>query len=305
MKQKFSSARNLGAFMKKNHNSGFAEMINERAKTAKKSLGISKEIVSLSPNDIDTWMYRDRKDFELGDIDDLALSIKNKGQIQPIIVVKSSKEFKPKSNKNADYIVIAGYRRWLACKNDNLPVQAVIYELTVEDAVATLVAENEKEGVSDFSKGMFYDDIIKGEGITQDELHKKLGIPITTLKRYLSFARVPKKIWDAVGDLSKVSARTSAEIASLSAKGEKYQNALIQLADKIRLGYGEKRINRLVDKLVNNEKYETKSVDVLYENQVVYQIKGSKIEFSRNIVMHENYNNILDSIKEVVTQWIK
>ena len=53
--------------------------------------------------------------------------------------------------------------------------------------------------------------------------------------------------------MSKVSSRTSAEIASISSLGKKNIDALIDIADKIALGYGEKRIKKLVNDYLKNK----------------------------------------------------
>ena len=88
---------------------------NKLIKNSLVSLGISSSVIGLQPHKIANWIYRDRSEFELGSIDDLANSIKTKGQAQPIVVVLASETFKARDNPDATYVVIAGYRRWLAC----------------------------------------------------------------------------------------------------------------------------------------------------------------------------------------------
>ena len=110
----------------------------------------------IHPSEIGSWEYRDRCDFELGNIDELADSIALKGQAQPIILVSVSDVFNAEGGNGCRYIVIAGYRRWLACKSKNMLVDAIVRNMNFDQAIACLVSENEKEKVSDYSKGMFY-----------------------------------------------------------------------------------------------------------------------------------------------------
>lgn len=226
---------------------GQEEMISDRVNKANKELGIKNNIVSLNPNEIDTWELRDRADFELGDLKELAISIKNKGQAQPIIVVKKSDIFKPKNNDAVRYIVIAGYRRWRACIENSLDIEVIIKNLTFDQAVECLEAENEKESVSEYSKGIFYSKLKDDYGYTLDKLSKQLGIAISKLSRYLSFAKIPNELWIAVNDVSNVSARTSSELLEIINSDKGSLKFFISIADKIRSGYGHTRLRKLYD----------------------------------------------------------
>ena len=246
---------------------------NSLIKSSMSSLGISSNILSIDPNKIDNWIYRDRSDFELGNIDDLADSIKLKGQAQPIIVASTQKEwFTPKSNFEAKYVVIAGYRRWLACKKHNIKIDAIIKDISFEDAIATLDAENEKEAVSDFSKGMFYSSLIKSGKITRDDLRIRLSLKPASLSNFLSYGDVPQEIWNAVGNTSKVSPKTAGILRSYINKDSSYIDKIINIADKIRAGAGEKIItnfwNLKIQKNLKNKIFQSiikKSVNLKTE----------------------------------------
>ena len=133
-------------------NNNFLETLSQKMHDTEKEIkAITKSIVNLEKvekldtQEIGNWEYRDRQSFELGDIAALAENIIMSGQAQPIIVVFSSETFIPVDNAKAKYVVIAGYRRWLACKQKNIKVDAIIRTLSFEQAIACLVAENEKE----------------------------------------------------------------------------------------------------------------------------------------------------------------
>lgn len=210
----------------------------------------SEKVVKLKTEDISNWEFRDRQDFEMGSIDELSSSIRENGQAQPIIVVRKSIKFKSKYNENTPYVFISGYRRWLACKKLDIEIDALIRDLSVSQAIGCLVAENEKESISDYSKGVFYNGILEKEKITQKEPCSRLHLKDSTLRCYLSFNKVPDKIWREIKDLKKVSARTAAEIKFLSTKGEDYIEALILIADKISQGAGAKVIRKLAESIV-------------------------------------------------------
>lgn len=271
-----------------------------KMKEAKEELGLFSEedkfekIEKINPSLIGNWEYRDRQDFELGDITALADSIQSTGQVQPIIVVKSDNVFKVLDNPDAKYVIIAGYRRWLACKSRNISVNAIIRQMDFEQAIACLVSENEKETVSDYSKGMFYASVLKREGITRKSLYERLGIKKGVFDNFLSFSEVPKEIWEAVGFLKNVSARTSATIKLICQKGEAEKNAIIAIADKISSGIGEKKITALVNKIINENNLKVQKANNL-----------SKLEFSKNIIMESKDNSIRVSFKALKDEKIE
>jgi ParB family chromosome partitioning protein len=285
-----------------------SDVLLERFQSATNELGYTEQIVELDCLKLDTWMFRDRKPFELGNIDELASSIKHIGQCQPIIVVKTSEVFRPKEDHSAEYIVIAGYRRWIACKKYNLQVKAVIKNVSFEQAVGILVSENEKENVSDYSKGMFYHSLISNESTTAEELCKSLNIAPSQLKLYLSFAQVPAEIWGAVGDLSRVSAKTAQAILQIVNKGTMYVEALMSIANKIAHGYGEKRVIKTIEKIIDkklNRKPQQKVIQskLKFNGKTVMSLSQGKIKIDDSIVNHDKYSELVQKIERSINDF--
>lgn len=267
---------------------------------------LDEKIVSLHCDLLDTWEFRDRKGFELGNITALANSIRFKGQSQPIVVVNASQEFKPRNNPNAHYIVIAGYRRWLACKTHHIPVAAVIKALTFDEAVACLVSENEKEDVSDYSKGFFYASILNTERITQETLAESLGISSRCLSQYLAFPQIPETLWQAIGDISRVSARTAAAMRAMMHHGEDYLRALYELAPIIARGCGERRLREAVDLLIfKTMKASNDPYQVIYNNKKLMTIKRGQIHFDKSVTNHPDFLEFCKKIESELLHFVK
>jgi ParB family chromosome partitioning protein len=254
----------------------------------------TEKVEKIEPEKIGNWEFRDRQEFELGDITALSESIILKGQAQPIVLVEANEIFKSSDNLSCQYIVIAGYRRWLACKLKNIKVDAIIRNLNFEQAIDCLMSENEKETVSDYSKGIFYFNLLKKERVTKKSLYEKLGINRCVFDNYLSFAEVPKEIWEAVRDVSKVSSKTSSVIKSICLKGEKEKNAIISIADKISEGIGEKKVNALINKILQN-KVNKNATRVAFKKNVYIDIKKDSL-----VVVAKKINvNDIDKLKEM------
>lgn len=263
---------------------------------------VSEKVIKISPEDIGNWEFRDRQDFELGDIEGLSESIESKGQAQPIIIVKSDDVFKTRDSSDKKYIVIAGYRRWLACKLKNIAVDAIIRNLTFEQAIACLVSENEKEKVSDYSKGMFYNNLLKKERVTKKSLYEKLGLHRSVFDNYLSFAEVPEDVWKAVKCMSNVSARTSSTIKLICQKGEQEKKAIIAIADKIASGIGEKKIASLVNKILSdkNSKSGNDATRVAFSKNVYIEVKNDSLIVSAKKIKNEDICNLKVKFSEIL-----
>ena len=269
---------------------------------------VGEKVEKIEPDEIANWEHRDRRDFELGNIEDLADSIELKGQAQPIILVKKSDLFKSTETNNCRYIVIAGYRRWLACRSRNILVDSIVRNMTFEQAIACLVSENEKEVVSDYSKGLFYNNLLKKEGITKRALHERLGIKKGVFDNYISFSEVPSDIWEAVGDLSKVSARTSATIKLLSQKGSDYKTALISIAKKIADGIGEKkivaRVNLEISKGSNNQEFKNATREA-FSDSIYMEHKKDHIKLGLNNINDDNVCLLKLKLSEMLTTFVR
>lgn len=173
--------------------------------------------------------------------------IKNNCQIEPVHLrpLKNDPKFK--------YEIIAGSRRWKACLDADLPLKAVIEDVTDEHAAIIQIKENQGLDIRDYSKGMYYARLLSDLNIMQVQLAKNLGISRQKLVNYLYFVKIPKEIWDAVGNVTKVTSRTASSIFTLSQKGSKYIAALIECADDIRTGICFYSLEKLVLSKVKND----------------------------------------------------
>ncbi|NRB11432.1 MAG: ParB/RepB/Spo0J family partition protein [Rickettsiaceae bacterium] len=203
-------------------------------------------IVTLDPLLCRRWELADRQLFEYGNLHELAEDIRKNGQIEPVFARKIN-------DPNFKYEVIAGSRRLKACSELGVPLKAIIVSCSDSDAIRIQVKENEKLGISDYSKGLSYSKMIEQKKITYTKLLKLLGLSDDKLSAFLSFAKIPDDIIQAIGNLSKVTARSSRTILTLSNKGKLYQEALIQIAPQIKEGAGARRITNMVTNIVNSK----------------------------------------------------
>lgn len=203
-------------------------------------------IISLNVKKIIRWEYKDRPENEMGDINELAETFKTVGQQQPCIV-------RPSHNKDGEYELIVGERRWRAAEAAGVKLKVIIQDLNDKTAVLIQAVENEKRAdISEFAKGMSYADKIEKGLVTQKDLMGILSISKQQVTRLLSYKKIPTKLFNAIGDFRKVSSRTAYELARLANKSEEHLQALTDMANKIKDGkYGQKRIEKELKKILD------------------------------------------------------
>jgi ParB family chromosome partitioning protein len=240
-------------------------------------------IKEIDPLDCINWKYADRQNFEMGDLHELASNISENGQVQPIVV----------REVNDKYEVIAGERRWRACSLINKKVKAVIKNLTDEDAFILQAAENIKQELSHYSQSISYYKILSEEKISQRALAKRLGISKSSLSNLLSFSSIPSELWDAVGDMKKVTIKTACFIKQLLENDLNILNELILIASEIQKGAGSSRIKKLLEK----ENKETSQNIYSSSNKILFKIDHNKIVLPTANLDNESIKKLVEHLK--------
>jgi ParB family transcriptional regulator, chromosome partitioning protein len=236
------------------------------------------EVIKVDPRDCTKWKYADRSFFEYGDPNILAEDIQRNGQIEPVSIrpLKGDGDFK--------YEVIAGNRRFQACLASSIMMKAIIRDVSDYEAAIIQIKENEKVALSDYSRGISFAKLKEDQKLTQDQLSDITGYSRSKIQNFLAFAKIDQAIWNAVSNISKVSARSAETIYTIAKRGDVYKKALIEIADEIRKGAGSHRIEKLVDQIVLGEdKKIDEHVVKSQSGQVLAIWKNNKLEFSKNL----------------------
>lgn len=246
------------------------------------------------------WEYANRHEDEMGNLEDLCKSIQNNGQLQPGLVVPVSNIFKPtKPNKKIKYIIIAGRRRFKACKLANKKYSAVIkLECDIEKALEIQRIENsERKDVSEYSEGMSIYNAIKDKKTTFSEIVNKSSMSKSAIGRLLSYGNLKDKypdLFGAIASFIKVSSTTASEIYALAEKG--YELDLIKYAQKIRQGIGRRTLNNLI-----NESEIIKIIQHKGEKLIV--LNQDRMKFNQKLI-NKPIVDILDEIHELIKPYL-
>lgn len=124
--------------------------------------------VIININDIEPNRDQPRKDFDETALAELADSISQHGLIQPIVV---------KPTIDGTYSIIAGERRWRACRMAGITEVPVVIKVADEQSLMeiALIENLQREDLNAVEEALGYRSLIDGYGLTQDEVAKKMG----------------------------------------------------------------------------------------------------------------------------------
>lgn len=133
-------------------------------------------------------MIRARIDADV--IRELGESIRERGLLMPIIVVKSGD----------GYEVVAGHRRLLAHRLIGADkIKAIVRDLSEEDIVLTRATENlQREDLSPIEEAKVYGRLRDKLHMTTEEIARKMGKNRMTIKKYLKLIEFPEDVQELI-----------------------------------------------------------------------------------------------------------
>lgn len=225
-----------------------------------------------------------RKIFEQDKINELADSIKKYGVIQPIIVRKDDEI----------YIIIAGERRWRACKSAGLKnIPCIVRDMENKNASEIALIENiQREDLNPIDEANAYDFIMNRYGVTQEEVSNIVGksrVYVTNIMRLSNLAEyVKNKIIS-----NEISAGHGRAILSLE------PDMQIAMTDKI---INEGLSVRDVEKLVREAKKPRRKIVREKDKYIVYIEELLTDKFSSKVSIKKNKNKGKIEIEYISTE---
>ena len=165
------------------------------------------EVVYLYLDDIIPNRFQPREIFDEKALKELAVSIKENGVIQPIIV----------RSVNGKYEIIAGERRYKASALAGMTkIPAIIRNLDDKESSKVALLENlQRKNLNPIEEARTYQKILEIDQMTQDELAKTMGKSQSAIANKLRLLALPDEIQDALlkEQISERHARTLLNIS--------------------------------------------------------------------------------------------
>ena len=222
-------------------------------------------IVNITPN-----RYQPRTVFDDARIDELALTIRTHGLIQPIVV---------RQYEDDKYEIIAGERRFRAAtKLGWEKVPAIIKNLNDTETASVALIENlQREELTAIEEAVAYQKLIELHNLTQEALAQRLGKGQSTIANKLRLLKLPEEIKSALLEKSIT---------------ERHARALIPLKnEELQL----KVLQEIVEKQLNAKQKEERTAKLLEEEKPKRKAKQKAVSRDTRIAM----NTIRQSLQMV------
>ena len=220
---------------------------------------------------IEPGPWQPRKDFDKSELESMAISIKNQGVIQPVII-------KEKKDIKNEYYLIAGERRWRASQIAKIhQIPAIIRNDLKEEKVAelSLIENIQRSELNSLEEAEGYQILIKKYNYTQEEISKAVGKSrsyIANISRLLSLSELAKNYLLqkklSVGQLRPLI-------------GQEDCDNLLEMIYKKNLNV--RQVEKLVkEKKKKNSKPFEKQLDILQLEKELLDVTGLKIVINFN-----------------------
>ncbi len=242
--------------------------------------------------------YQPRREFTEEKIKELAESIKQNGLLQSITV---------RDMGNGFYELIAGERRLRAIKYlQYAKTKAIVKELTDEQMATLALIENiQREELTPIEEAHAYQELLRINKLTQDELAKSLGKTQATVANKLRLLKLSKKVIDAI-NTKKITERHGRAMVKLDSSAQ--EKLLIQiLSQNLNVSQTEEKIDTYL-KIKKDTKVFNPTVNYDGQKIIAKFIKEiAKLEEKYNINLNKEEEETMESvvIKVTVPRFVK
>ena len=234
---------------------------------------MEKTILQVPVEDIIPNRFQPRLSFDDTSLNDLALSIKQHGIIQPLVLRR----------KNDKYEIIAGERRFKAAKLAGLAsVPAVISNLDDNASAEVAIVENiQRKDLTAIEEAKSFQALLDKGYMTQDELARKMGLSQSAISNKLRLLTLDESVQDAIlsEKISERHARTLLKVPS----HEKQKELLNKIINE-----------RLTVKQLEDE---IKNMELTPNNEI--NVNPEPIAPKEEMLSDNNKNNNLGSIEDI------
>jgi ParB family chromosome partitioning protein len=185
-------------------------------------------LANLSPDDIIPNAAQPRKDFVKEDLDELVVSIREIGVLQPIVV----RPIVGAAAGQPQYELVMGERRLRASKQLGLATIPAVVKNTADEAMLrdALLENLHRANLNPLEEASAYQQLLADFGITQEELAGRIGRSRPQITNTLRLLRLPESVQNrvAAGVLSAGHARailsTGDDVAAMERFADKIVN---------------------------------------------------------------------------------
>ena len=173
---------------------------------------LEHDLMELDIDRIDPAEVQPRGVFREDKLEELALSIRHNGIIQPLVVRRNGERFQ----------LIAGERRWRAAQKAGLQrVPCIVKEVSEDYILELSLIENiQREELNPIEEANAYKNLLEKRNLTQEEVAQRVGKDRSSITNALRLLKLPLEVQKLVeeGKLSMGHARALLSVDSAEQK---------------------------------------------------------------------------------------
>lgn len=246
---------------------------------------------TLRISEIEPNKNQPRSDFDEDSLSELAESISQHGILQPLLV---------RPLENGGYQIVAGERRWRACRMAGVKeVPVVVRELTDAEVMQIALIENlQRQDLSPIEEAKGYKTLMDTYNFTQNEVSKSVGKSRPAVANALRLLSLPEPVIKMVSN-GKISAGHARTLLSLEDEEQIINIASVIVEKDLSVREIESLIKRMNDKNKNVDKEICKTlkrdtffdeVEIALKERLGRTIKVSEKKENKGVLEIEFYS---------------
>ncbi|MCZ6725772.1 MAG: ParB/RepB/Spo0J family partition protein [Acidobacteria bacterium] len=216
MSDRSSSRRGLPSRIKMRHDTHFIDELTTRHQDP---VGMMVPLASLAPDP-------NQPRTAMGDLDDLAGSIRERGILEPILV----RPLPRPTAEGAQYRIISGERRFLAARQADLAdVPVIVFEVDEDEAIEIALIENlQRKDLTPFEEAEGFRALAQRHHYTHQEIASAVGRSRSLVSETLKLLEMPPRVRQAAESLDIVSRSLLLEIVRAAGGDEAAMLAMLE-----------------------------------------------------------------------------
>ena len=209
-----------------------------------------------------------RRDFKPRELDELAVSIKEHGILQPILLTEKV---------DGGYEIVAGERRWRAAQLAGLAtLPAIVKKMADQQKLEVALIENiQRENLNPLEEAFAFERLMKEFNFTQQQVADKVGKSRPAIANTLRLLDLPEEIKKALID-GRINMGQARALLGLDSQEKRLEMLSSMLGQKITV----REIERSVGKQNNNGRVR-RDPNLLYIEDQLRAALGTKVSITK------------------------
>ena len=235
------------------------------------SAGDNNKIWKIAIEEIVPNSSQPRKNFSHGDLEDLVLSIKKHGILQPLIVTE---------NPDGGYELIAGERRLRASQIAGLAeVPIIIRSATEQEKLELALIENiQRQDLNPIEEAVAYARLVNVFNLTQEQVSEQMGKSRSTIANILRLLNLPDQIQEALIE-GKITTGKAKALLGLKTEKEQLEVFSDMIGTRMSVRDLERDINRNHKK--SKKGMTRRDPNLLAQEEILEDRFGTKVQITQ------------------------